>query len=174
MRLPAWNTLLTSPLATHVWSGVSLTAAAARGRAPTKPPAMRATPATTAPRRWRRRGRRTRAVKAAARPEDWFTQMLLAEGGPASPGGNGGGPVEQGNQAGQYRSERPAHRRTATPPARPSRIRRLTPSRTTEEEEEEEEERWSCPARAASRPAGGASAIAAPAGAEVGSVPAPR
>src|SRR2546423_1488782 len=117
-------------------------------QAPTVPSAS--TPATTAPRRWRRRGRRTRAVKAAARPEDWFTQMLLAEGGPASPGGNGGGPVEQGNQAGQYRSERPAHRRTATPPARPSRIRRLTPSRTTEEEE-----RGSCPARAASRPAGG-------------------
>src|SRR5258707_1052192 len=28
MRLPAWNTLLTSPLATQVWSGASLTAAA--------------------------------------------------------------------------------------------------------------------------------------------------
>src|SRR5256885_201424 len=126
MRLPAWNTLLTSPLATHVWSGVSLTAAAARGRAPTKPPAMRATPATTAPKRWRRRGRRTRAVKAAARPEDWFTQMLLAEGGPASPGGerrragrageSGGpvpigapGPPADGDAAGEAQQDQKAH-----------------------------------------------------------------
>src|SRR4051812_46748032 len=48
MRPPAENTLLTSPFATHVSSGVSLTAAAASGIAPTTPPARRATTAMTA------------------------------------------------------------------------------------------------------------------------------
>ena len=47
MRLPARNTLLTSPLVTQVSSGALLTAASASGSVPTTPPATRATPTQT-------------------------------------------------------------------------------------------------------------------------------
>ena len=72
MREPAATTLLTSPLVTHVSSGVSLTAAAARGRAPASPEAATATPANMAAIRWRRR--EARPGKAAMRPESSSTK----------------------------------------------------------------------------------------------------
>src|SRR2546423_11507830 len=75
MRLPARNTLLTSPLATQVSSGASFTAAAASGRVPTMPPATSTTPRRTALGR-RRRERPARIRKAAARPMSSSTVLL--------------------------------------------------------------------------------------------------
>src|SRR5258705_332332 len=95
MRLPAWNTLLTSPLATQVWSGASLTAAAAPGTAPTNPPARRATPTRTAPRRCGRKRRCNWSTvtpgRASAGPGGRLASGGGRAGGPAGFRGRGGG-----------------------------------------------------------------------------------